>query len=71
MESNREGWFCTRSIELPRGLSKLWRLVFQLDPTHERGQLLKDVRYLVKLEIEAADVHLTSDIAMSSAHPMD
>ena len=45
--------------------------MFQLDPTHERGQLLKDVRYLVKLEIEAADVHLTSDIAMSSAHPMD
>ena len=45
--------------------------MFQLDPTHERGQLLKDVRYLVKLEIEAADVHLTGDIAMSSTHPID
>ncbi len=70
MESNREGWFCTRSIELPR-LVEIVEARFQLDPAHERGQLLKNVRYLVKLEIEAADVHLTSGIAVSSAHPMD
>jgi hypothetical protein len=70
VESNREGWFCTRSIELPR-LVEIVEARFQLDPAHERGQLLKNVRYLVKLEIEAADVHLTSGIAVSSAHPMD
>jgi hypothetical protein len=70
VESNREGWFCTRSIELPR-LVEIVEAWFQLDPTHERGQLLKEVRYLVKLKIEAADVHLTSGIAVSSAHPMD
>ena len=57
-------------MELPR-LVEIVEARFQLDPAHERGQLLKDVRYLVKLEIEAADVHLTSGIAVSSAHPMD
>ena len=57
-------------MELPR-LVEIVEARFQLDPTHERGQLLKDVRYLVKLEIEAADVHLTGDIAMSSTHPID
>jgi hypothetical protein len=57
-------------MELPR-LVEIVEARFQLDPAHERGQLLKNVRYLVKLEIEAADVHLTSGIAVSSAHPMD
>ena len=42
-----------------------------LDPAHERGQLRNNVRYVVKLEIEAADVHLTSGIAVSSEHLMD
>jgi hypothetical protein len=57
-------------MELPR-LVEIVQPRFQLDPAHERGQLLNDVGYLVKPEIEAADIHLTNGIAMSSEHLMD
>ena len=56
-------------MELPRPVYVV--PCFPLDPAHERGQFLKDVRYLVKREIEAAEIHLTGGIAMSWARPRD
>jgi hypothetical protein len=42
VESNREGRFCARSMELPRLVDAV-EPRFQLDAAHERGKHRKDV----------------------------